>query len=149
MFLPPFPPLQIFLRERLNGYYGVSTFTVANTLASLPFIFLIAVVSSVTLYWIVGLNPAGGAVIYFILDLFLSLVVVESIMMAIAPIVPNFLMGIAAGAGLLGFYMIVCGFFQPVSGAQGSCQRRGGEGGLEGGGRAARASRPPTNSTMI
>lgn len=106
--------MKIFLRERLNGYYGVSQFTVANTLASLPFIFLIAVVSTVTLYWIVGLNSAGGAVIYFILDLFLSLVVVESIMMAIAPIVPNFLMGIAAGAGLLGFYMIVCGFFQPV-----------------------------------
>jgi len=50
----------------------------------------------------------------FILDLFASLTVVESLMMAIAPIVPNFLMGIAAGAGLLGVYMIVCGFFQPL-----------------------------------
>jgi hypothetical protein len=30
-------------------------------------------------------------------------------MMAIAPLVPNFLMGIAAGAGLLGLFMIVCG----------------------------------------
>lgn len=35
-------------------------------------------------------------------------------MMAIAPIVPHFLMGIAAGAGLLGIFMIVCGFFQPL-----------------------------------
>ena len=33
------------LQERLNGYYGVSQFTVSNTLASLPFIFLISVVS--------------------------------------------------------------------------------------------------------
>ena len=35
-------------------------------------------------------------------------------MMAIAPLVPHFLMGIAAGAGLLGFFMIVTGFFQPI-----------------------------------
>lgn len=29
-------------------------------------------------------------------------------------VVPNFLMGIAAGAGLLGIFMVVCGFFQPL-----------------------------------
>ena len=45
------PSLQVFVRERLNGYYGVSHFTVSNTLASLPFIFLISVVSTVVLYW--------------------------------------------------------------------------------------------------
>lgn len=39
---------------------------------------------------------------------------VESLMMAIAPVVPHYLMGIAAGAGLLGLFMIVCGFFQPL-----------------------------------
>ncbi len=40
--------VQVFIRERLNGYYGVSVFTMANTIASLPFIFLIAVVSTVS-----------------------------------------------------------------------------------------------------
>jgi len=75
---------------------------------------VIACVSTVCVYFIAGLNSNGGDVIYFILDLFASLTVVESLMMAIAPIVPNFLMGIAAGAGLLGVFMIVCGFFQPL-----------------------------------
>ncbi len=37
------PPLLCL--QRLNGYYGVSQFTVSNTMASLPFIFLISVVS--------------------------------------------------------------------------------------------------------
>lgn len=69
--------MQVFTRERLNGYYGVSQFVMANTLAAVPFIFLIAVLSSVTVYWLAGLNPSGGSVIYFILDLFLSLMVVS------------------------------------------------------------------------
>ncbi|KAK9818551.1 hypothetical protein WJX74_006208 [Apatococcus lobatus] len=106
--------MQVFIQERLNGYYGVSQFVVANTIAATPFVFLIAVLSSVTVYWLASLNPSGGSVIYFILDLFLSLMVVESMMMAIAPLVPHYLMGIAAGSGLLGIFMLVCGFFQPA-----------------------------------
>lgn len=106
--------MKVFIRERLNGYYSPSSFVVANTAASSPFIFLIAAVSTVCVYFIAGLR-LGSPVIYFILDLFASLMVVESMMMFIAPIVPNFLMGIAAGAGLLGIYMVVCGFFQPIN----------------------------------
>ena len=106
--------MKIYIRERLNGYYSPVVFTLANTLASLPFIWVIACISTVCVYFIAGLRSDGGDIIYFILDLFASLTVVESLMMAIAPIVPNFLMGIAAGAGLLGMYMVVCGFFQPL-----------------------------------
>lgn len=36
-------------------------------------------------------------------------------MQAIAPLVPHYLMGIAAGSGILGLFMIVCGFFQPLN----------------------------------
>lgn len=106
--------MKVFVRERLNGYYGVLTFTVANTLASLPFILLISVVSTVCVYFIAALRSGGEPVVYFMLNLFLALVTVESLMMAIAPLVPHYLMGIAAGAGVMGLFMIVCGFFQPL-----------------------------------
>ena len=36
-------------------------------------------------------------------------------MMAIAPLVSHYLMGIAAGGGVMGIYMLTCGFFQPLS----------------------------------
>ena len=36
-------------------------------------------------------------------------------MMAIAPLVPHYLVGIAAGGGVLGMYMLVEGFFQPLA----------------------------------
>jgi hypothetical protein len=44
----------------------------------------------------------------------MALTTVEGLMMAIAAIVPHYLMGIAGGAGLMGMFMLVCGFFQPV-----------------------------------
>jgi hypothetical protein len=37
---------------------------------------------------------------YFVLSLFVQVVIVESLMMAVASIVPNFLMGIITGAGI-------------------------------------------------
>ncbi|KAG2450898.1 hypothetical protein HYH02_004730 [Chlamydomonas schloesseri] len=106
--------MQVFIRERLNGYYSVATFALANTLASAPFIFGIAVISSAVVYWLVGLNDGGDRFPYFFINLYVSLTVVESLMMAIAAVVPHYLMGIAGGAGILGMYMLVCGFFQPV-----------------------------------
>lgn len=118
MSISAFPAFQedmaVFVRERLNGYYGVSTFVVANTVSSAPFIFLIAIVSSAVVYWLVGLNDQGDRFVYYFVNLYVSLTVVESLMMAIAAIVPHYLMGIAAGAGIMGMFMLVCGFFQPV-----------------------------------
>eukprot|EP00798_Chlamydomonas_sp_ICE-L_P028073 gene28073-31177_t len=40
--------MAVFVRERLNGYYNIITFVVANTLASAPFIFLISIVCSLS-----------------------------------------------------------------------------------------------------
>ena len=48
--------VQVFVRERLNGYYGVSQFAVANTLSGAPFIFLIAALSSMPVIYLAQLN---------------------------------------------------------------------------------------------
>ncbi|GLC35641.1 hypothetical protein PLESTB_000000400 [Pleodorina starrii] len=106
--------MAVFIRERLNGYYSVGTFALANTLASAPFIFGIAIISSAIVYWLVGLNDNGDRFVFFFVNLYVSLTVVESLMMAIAAVVPHYLMGIAGGAGIMGMFMLVCGFFQPV-----------------------------------
>lgn len=69
--------VQVFLRERLNGYYGVLTFTIANTIASIPYLAVIAVSCSLVLYYLVGLNSDGDRVIYFMLILFSALTAVR------------------------------------------------------------------------
>ena len=70
--------MQVFVRERLNGYYGVLPYTIANTIASLPFLALIAVACTVVVYYLAGLNSDSDRVAYFMLDLFVCLVTVRT-----------------------------------------------------------------------
>ncbi|KAL3698082.1 hypothetical protein R1sor_012158 [Riccia sorocarpa] len=105
--------MKVFSRERLNGHYGVAAFVIGNTLSSIPFLFLIAMASSFIVYFMVGLHPGAVHFLYFVLVLFVSLACVESLMMAVASIIfPNFLLGIIAGAGIQGIYMLMSGFFR-------------------------------------
>ncbi|KAH7434945.1 hypothetical protein KP509_06G041600 [Ceratopteris richardii] len=104
--------MKVFQRERLNGHYGVMAFVVANTLSSLPFLCAIATVTATITYVMAGLHPGFDHYIYFLVGLFGSVTVVESLMMAVASVVPNYLMGIISGAGIMGVFMLVAGFFR-------------------------------------
>ena len=92
--------LQVFQRERLNGHYGVLAFVISNTLSAMPFLILITFVSGTLCYFMVRLHPGFMHYLFFVLDLYASVTVVESLMMAIASVIPNFLMGIIIGAGI-------------------------------------------------
>ena len=92
--------VQVFQRERLNGHYGVLAFVISNTLSAMPFLILISFVSGTLCYFMVRLHPGFMHYLFFVLDLYASVTVVESLMMAIASVIPNFLMGIIIGAGI-------------------------------------------------
>ena len=64
--------MKVFTRERLNGYYGVGSFVLANTAASVPFIAGIALFSSLPVYFIARLNYLHGErVVHFVINLFM------------------------------------------------------------------------------
>lgn len=104
--------MKVFQRERLNGHYGVLAFVIANTLSSLPFLFAISLAAGTICYFMAGLHPGFSHYAFFVIGLFGCVGVVESLMMAVASVVPNFLMGIITGAGILGIFMLVAGFFR-------------------------------------
>uniref|UniRef100_A0A7N0U4N8 ABC transporter domain-containing protein n=1 Tax=Kalanchoe fedtschenkoi TaxID=63787 RepID=A0A7N0U4N8_KALFE len=104
--------MKVFQRERLNGHYGVTAFVVSNTLSATPFLIMITFISGTVCYFMVRLHPGFSHYAFFVLCLYASVTVVESLMMAIASIVPNFLMGIIIGAGIQGIFMLVSGFFR-------------------------------------
>nr|WDA53443.1 abc transporter g family member 11 [Erycina pusilla] len=104
--------MKVFQRERLNGHYGVTAFVISNTISAMPFLIMITFLSGTICYFMVRLHPGFVHYLFFVLCLYASVTVVESLMMAIASVVPNFLMGIILGAGIQGIFMLVSGYFR-------------------------------------
>ena len=103
---------QIFGRERLNGHYGVGAYVIGNTFSSVPYLLIISLFPGAIAYYLVGLQKSFEHFAYFLLVLFVCMMLVESLMMIVASIVPDFLMGIITGAGIQGVMMLNGGFFR-------------------------------------
>ncbi|KAH9712934.1 hypothetical protein KPL71_020187 [Citrus sinensis] len=104
--------MKIFERERLNGHYGVASFVLSNSFSSTPYLLLISLIPGAIAYYLTGLQKNIGHFLYFVLGLFVSMMLVESLMMIVASIVPDFLMGIITGAGIQGIMMLNGGFYK-------------------------------------
>ncbi|XP_022774991.1 ABC transporter G family member 11-like isoform X1 [Durio zibethinus] len=104
--------MKIFERERLNGHYGVGAFVLGNTFSSIPYLFMISLIPGALAYYLVRLQRSFDHFAYFVILLFTCMMLVESLMMTVASIVPDFLMGIITGAGIQGVMMLNGGFFR-------------------------------------
>ncbi|XP_062203968.1 ABC transporter G family member 1-like [Phragmites australis] len=104
--------IKVFRRERLSGHYGVAEFVISNTLSATPYLAVIAILPGAMLYYLTGLTKGVDHFTYFVINLCMCCLLVESMMMVIAAIVPDFLMGIIVGAGLQGVMMLNGGFFR-------------------------------------
>ncbi|XP_073148878.1 ABC transporter G family member 15-like [Henckelia pumila] len=107
--------MKVFYRERLNGYYGVAVFILSNFLSSLPFLFAVSIITGTITFYMVKFRPEFSHYVFFCLNIFGCIAMVESVMMIVASLVPNFLMGLIAGAGVLGIMMMTAGFFRLLS----------------------------------
>ncbi|XP_058007225.1 ABC transporter G family member 1-like isoform X5 [Hevea brasiliensis] len=104
--------MKVFVRERLNGHYGSTAFIFANTFSSMPFLLVISLIPGAIAYYLTGLQKGFDHFLCFASIIFASMILVESVMMVVASIVPNFLMGIIAGAGIQGLMILGGGFFR-------------------------------------
>ncbi|BBH04522.1 ABC-2 type transporter family protein [Prunus dulcis] len=104
--------MKVFYRERLNGYYGVSVFIISNFLSSFPFLAVVTLTSGTITYYLVKFRTEFSHYVFFCLNIFACISVIESLMMVVASLVPNFLMGIITGAGIMGILMMTSGFFR-------------------------------------
>ena len=85
---------------------------ISNWLSATPYLVLIAVLPGAIAYYLSGLKRRVDHFMYFTLVLCSCTMLVEGLMMIVAAIVPDFLMGIITGAGIQGIMMLNCGFFQ-------------------------------------
>ncbi|GAB9477355.1 Abc transporter-like protein, partial [Globisporangium polare] len=99
----------VFLRERTNSSLNIGSFVAANFLAAVPGIFLIALIVACIVVFLVGLKCFG----YYLLNLFLSMLVAESMMRVIGASCSHGIIGLIVGASIFGVFMLCEGFMIP------------------------------------
>ncbi|KAK1414610.1 hypothetical protein QVD17_30358 [Tagetes erecta] len=104
--------MKVFQWERLNGHYGVGSFVTSHAISSTPYLLVISLIPGIIAYLLAGLQREREQFVYFALVLFASMLLVECLMLIVATIVPNLLMGIIAGAGVQGLMILSAGFFR-------------------------------------
>ncbi|XP_042375083.1 ABC transporter G family member 12-like [Zingiber officinale] len=104
--------MKVFEHERRNGHYGVAVFILSNFLSSAPFLVAIALASGSITFYMVKFRKGFSHFAYYTISLYGGIADIESLMMIVASLVPNYLMGIITGAGLIGIMMMTAGFFR-------------------------------------
>jgi ABC-type multidrug transport system ATPase subunit/ABC-type multidrug transport system permease subunit len=101
----------VMRRERFNGLYGPASFTLANTIVTLPFLFLCALTFAIISYWSIGLHPGAAHFFQWTAFLYLGVLAAEMQSLLIAAILPIFVAALAIAAFLNGFWMTTQGYF--------------------------------------
>ncbi|KAK9914352.1 hypothetical protein M0R45_038136 [Rubus argutus] len=68
----------ILLRETSGGIYRLSSYLIANTLVFLPYLLAIAIIYSVSVYFLVGLCASWQAFAYFVLVIWIIVLMANS-----------------------------------------------------------------------
>eukprot|EP00252_Welwitschia_mirabilis_P025204 TRINITY_DN7780_c0_g1_i1.p1 TRINITY_DN7780_c0_g1~~TRINITY_DN7780_c0_g1_i1.p1 ORF type:complete len:725 (+),score=95.54 TRINITY_DN7780_c0_g1_i1:405-2579(+) len=104
--------IKVFTHEKAKHHVGAIVFCIGNLLATIPFMFLISLSCSAVLYFLLGMRPAFGLFMYFMLNFFMCLVINQGLLMVIASIIPGIFKGILADIFLQGVMMLVAGYLR-------------------------------------
>lgn len=102
---------EILMKETACGSYRVSSYAIANGIVYLPFLLILAVLFTVPLYWLVGLNRNFMAFLHFLLLIWLILYTANSVVVCFSALVPNFIVGNSIIAGVMGSFFLFSGYF--------------------------------------
>lgn len=75
--------IKIYAHEKSNQHSGAIVFLLGHLFASIPFLFLISVSSTLVFYFLVGLRDEFSLLMYFVLNIFMCLLANEALMMIV------------------------------------------------------------------
>ncbi|XP_009783257.1 ABC transporter G family member 3-like [Nicotiana sylvestris] len=78
--------IKMYACEESNLHSGASLFLLGQLFASIPFLFLISISSSLVFYFLVGLRDEFSLLMYFVLNFFTCLLVNEGLVLAVTSI---------------------------------------------------------------
>ncbi|KAI3964077.1 hypothetical protein MKW92_035875 [Papaver armeniacum] len=101
----------ILLRETSTGLYSLSSHLIANTLVFLPYLLAIALVYSISVYFLVGLCSTWQAFSYFVLVIWIVLLMANSFVLFLSSLAPNYVAGTSLVTIFLGAFFLFSGYF--------------------------------------
>ncbi|GLT58689.1 hypothetical protein SLA2020_315600 [Shorea laevis] len=104
---------RVLMKEVSRGAYRISSYMIANTVVFLPFLFVIALLFAIPVYWIVGLNPSISAFAFFTFVVWLIVLMASSLVLFLSAISPDFISGNSLICTVLGAFFLFSGYFIP------------------------------------
>ncbi|CAO2831068.1 unnamed protein product [Amaranthus hypochondriacus] len=101
----------ILMKETSSGSYRISSYVIANSIVYLPFLLILAILFTIPVYWLVGLNPEFTAFAHFLLLIWLILYTANSVVVCFSALVPNFIVGNSVIQGVMGSFFLFSGYF--------------------------------------
>ncbi|KAK1282347.1 ABC transporter G family member 8 [Acorus calamus] len=101
----------ILLRETSSGVYRLSSHLIANTLVFLPYLLAIAVLYSVSVYFLVGLCMTWQAFAYFVLVIWVVVLMANSFVLFLSSLAPNYIAGTSLVTVCLAGFFLFSGYF--------------------------------------
>lgn len=101
----------IILRETSSGVYRLSSYLIANTLVFVPYLLTIAIIFSVSVYFLVGLCYSWQAFSYFVLVIWVIILMANSFILFLSSLAPNYIAGTSLVTILLGAFFLFSGYF--------------------------------------
>nr|XP_043612825.1 ABC transporter G family member 8 [Erigeron canadensis] len=101
----------ILLRETSSGVYRLSSYLIANTLVFFPYLLVIALIYSVSVYFLVGLCQTWQAFGYFVLVIWVIVLMANSFILFLSSIAPNYITGTSLVTVLLAGFFLFSGYF--------------------------------------
>mmetsp|Transcript_15458 Transcript_15458/g.1389 ORF Transcript_15458/g.1389 Transcript_15458/m.1389 type:complete len:98 (+) Transcript_15458:1361-1654(+) len=96
------------IKEKTNGCYSLSAYFVGNFLVQVPLTFILALIAGSIAFFAVEMNNDGGTpFIIFVVNLFLTLVVAESLILLVSYIFNHLLICIVISCFAFGTFMVL------------------------------------------
>ncbi|XP_059300422.1 ABC transporter G family member 3-like [Lycium ferocissimum] len=104
--------IKIYTCEESNQHSGAFLFLLGQFFASIPFLFLISISSSLVFYFLIGLRNEFSLLMYFVLNFFACLLVNEGLLLLVASIWQNIFWSVLSFLSIHVIMMLSTGFFR-------------------------------------
>lgn len=101
----------IFMRETAHNAYRKSSYVLAHALIYIPFLAILSLAFSITIWWAVGLAGGGSGFGFFFLITWASFWAGNSFVTLLSAVMPNVMLGYTIVVALLAYFLLLSGFF--------------------------------------